>query len=229
MTALLDIDLRLTLRSDERNFVLGARFRSQAMCTALLGPSGAGKSTVLLAIAGLVPGATGHVRLGDTALLDTAAGIDLPARERRIGFVFQDYALFPHMTVTQNLLFGMHRLGSAVPAAAGARVDALLRQFDLQALARAYPRHLSGGQKQRVALARALAPEPRLLLLDEPLSALDTPLRTRLRAELAEMLERAQVPTLLVTHDTHDVAALAQAVVQLDDGLVVVTEPSGAA
>jgi molybdate transport system ATP-binding protein len=227
MTALLDVDLHVALHSDERDFQLHARFATPSMRTALLGPSGAGKSTVLLAIAGLVPGAKGHVRLGDTTLLDTAAGIDLPARERRIGFVFQDYALFPHMTVQRNILFGMHRLGVAVPPATTTRIDELLRQFDLAKLARAYPRHLSGGQKQRVALARALAPNPRLLLLDEPLSALDTNLRTRLRAELAEMLERVQVPTLLVTHDPHDVEALAQSTIELDNGQVVPAGRSG--
>jgi molybdate transport system ATP-binding protein len=221
MDALLDIDLHLTLHSPERSFALAVRFASQAMRTALIGPSGAGKSTVLLALAGLVPHARGHVRVAGTTLLHSAAGIDLPARERGIGFVFQDYALFPHMTVTQNLMFGMHRLGMPVPAQASARVDALMRQFDIAPLARAYPRHLSGGQRQRVALARALAPQPRLLLLDEPLSALDSELRTRLRIELAEMLERIQIPALLVTHDPHDVEALAQAVVQLEDGQIL--------
>ncbi|MEJ8820975.1 ATP-binding cassette domain-containing protein [Variovorax humicola] len=226
MAALLDIDLHVALHSDERDFALHARFTTQSMRTALLGPSGAGKSTVLLAVAGLIPGARGHVRLGDTTLLDTSAGVDLPARERRIGFVFQDYALFPHMTVAQNLLFGMHRLGAAVPASTTARIDELMRQFGIESLARAYPRHLSGGQKQRVALARALAPNPRLLLLDEPLSALDTQLRTRLRAELAQMLDRVQVPTLLVTHDPHDVEALAQSTVELDNGQVVAADSS---
>ena len=225
MAARIDIALQLTLHSDARDFALDVRFASSAMRTALLGPSGAGKSTVLMAVAGLAPGAQGHVRLGEATLFDSAAGVDLPARERRIGFVFQDYALFPHMTVTQNLLFGMRRLGAAMPASASERVDALLRQFDLQNLAGAYPRHLSGGQRQRVALARALAPEPRLLLLDEPLAALDIQLRTRLRAELAEMLERVQVPTLIVTHDPHDVEALAQHAVQLDGGRVVPAVP----
>jgi len=220
MTALLDIELHLTLRSAERLFTLDARFTSASMRTALMGPSGAGKSTVLLAVAGLTPHVTGHVRIGGVTLLDTAAGIDLPARERGIGFVFQDYALFPHMTVAQNLLFGMRRLGHALPATALPRIAELMRQFDLAALATAYPRHLSGGQKQRVALARALAPGPHLLLLDEPLSALDTVLRIRLRDELAELLEKVQVPTLLVTHDPQDVEALAQSVVTLQAGRI---------
>jgi len=138
-----------------------------------------------------------------------------------VGVVFQDYALFPHMTVEQNLQFGLRRLGQRADAGHGQRVDALIRQFDLESLRGGLPRNLSGGQRQRVALARALAIEPRLLLLDEPLSALDAPLRKRLRRELAEMLERVQVPTLLVTHDPQDVEALAQDVICIDDGRIV--------
>lgn len=217
----LDIALLLTLKSGERHFELDARFTSAASRTALMGASGSGKSTVLMAIAGLAPHAAGHVRIGERSLLDTERGIDLPARERGIGLVFQDYALFPHMTVTQNLEFGVRRLGKRTSDADRIRIDALLQQFDLLKLRDALPRHLSGGQRQRVALARALAPQPHLLLLDEPLSALDTTLRTRLRSELAEMLQRVNVPTLLVTHDPQDVEVLAQAVVHLDHGRVV--------
>jgi molybdate transport system ATP-binding protein len=142
-----------------------------------------------------------------------------------VGVVFQDYALFPHMTVEQNLQFGLRRLGQRADAGHALRVDTLIRQFDLASLRGALPRHLSGGQRQRVALARALAIEPRLLLLDEPLSALDSPLRKRLRHELAEMLERVQVPTLLVTHDPQDVEALAQDVICIDDGRIVDCDP----
>ena len=214
----LDIDLRATLRSPGREFVLDTRFQSLHSCTALMGPSGAGKSTVLLAIAGLLPQVAGHVRVNGGTLLDTAAGIDLPARERGVGMVFQDYALFPHMSVEQNLLFGVRRMGQRLAETDRARVAALLDQFDLQALRTALPRNLSGGQKQRVALARALAPAPRLLLLDEPLSALDGTLRQRLRAELAEMLARVQVPTLIVTHEPRDAELLAQQVVHMEDG-----------
>ncbi len=217
----LDIHLQLVLRSPARDFTLDARFTSSARRTALIGPSGSGKSTLLKAVAGLVPGARGHVRIAGDTLLDSARQIDLPARDRGIGFVFQDYALFPHMTVFQNLMFGVHRLGSRASDAQRHRVAALLEQFDLVALRDARPRHLSGGQRQRVALARALAPQPRLLLLDEPLSALDIPLRERLRVELAEMLERVQVPVLLVTHDPQDVKALTQAAIHLEHGRVV--------
>ena len=216
----LDVALRATLRSPERSFTLDTRFQSHHTCTALMGPSGAGKSTVLLAIAGLLPQAAGHVRVNGSTLLDSAAGIDLPARARGVGMVFQDYALFPHMSVAQNLLFGVRRMGRPLAEADRVRAEALLDQFDLQTLRHALPRNLSGGQKQRVALARALAPAPRLLLLDEPLSALDGTLRQRLRTELAEMLTRVQVPTLIVTHDAQDAELLAHAVVQMEQGRV---------
>ena len=218
MQSVLDIHLQLVLQSPDRQFVLDAAFQSQHMRTALMGPSGSGKSTVLLAVAGLQPQARGHVRVNGSTLLDTTIGIDLPARARGVGMVFQDYALFPHMTVEQNLLFGVRRMGRTLSDADRVRVDGLLEQFDLRPLHNALPRNLSGGQKQRVALARALAPAPRLLLLDEPLSALDALLRVRLRNELAEMLERVQVPTLLVTHDPDDAALLAQQVVHMADG-----------
>ena len=217
---MLDVDLHLTLESPERHFALQVAFASRSARIALLGPSGSGKSTVLLAIAGLLPNVQGHVRVHDSTLLDSARGIDLPARERRVGLVFQDYALFPHLSVQDNLLFGVRRLGQRLGAAQRARVEDLMAQFELRALRSAKPRHLSGGQRQRAALARALAIEPRLLLLDEPLSALDVALRQRLRDELAALLERVQVPTLLVSHDPADVAVLAQTVVQIEDGHV---------
>ena len=217
---MLDIEVKLTLESSDRRFELDAAFASGAARTALLGPSGSGKSTLLLAIAGLVPHVSGHIRVDGETLLDSTQHIDLPARARGIGFVFQDYALFPHLSVEENLRFGVRRLGQRLEPGAQARIDELVAQFDLDALRRALPRHLSGGQKQRVALARALATSPRLLLLDEPLSALDIDLRARLRDELAGMLERVQVPTLLVSHDPQDVHALAQAVIRIENGRI---------
>jgi len=220
MTPVLDLHVQTTLESPGRSFALDARFTSNTARTALIGASGSGKSTVLMAIAGLTPHVRGHVCIAGKTLLDTEQSINLPARDRRIGLVFQDYALFPHMTVEQNLAFGLCRYGKGPKEADKERINALVRQFDLETLRGAWPRHLSGGQRQRVALARTLAPAPQLLLLDEPLSALDTQLRQRLRSELAEMLERVQVPTLLVTHDPSDVEVLAQSVIHLADGVV---------
>lgn len=221
MAPVLDLHVQTTLQSPGRSFVLDAKLTSHTARTALVGSSGSGKSTVLMAIAGLAHPVKGHVQVAGKTLLDTRQAIDLPARDRGVGLVFQDYALFPHLTVEQNVAFGLRRYGRTPTPAQARTIDRLMDQFDLQALRGAWPRHLSGGQRQRVALARALAPGPQLLLLDEPLSALDTQLRHRLRSELAEMLERVQVPTLLVTHDPSDVQALAQSVLHLDNGRIV--------
>ena len=153
---------------------------------------------MLRAIAGLTRPEHGRIELGGTPLFDSGAGIDLAPERRRVGFVFQDYALFPHMTVRQNVAF-----------AGRARVDELLDRLEIAHLARARPDSLSGGERQRVGLARALARDPAVLLLDEPLSALDAHTRASVRAELRELLDGFALPTLLVTHDYEDAAALA--------------------
>jgi molybdate transport system ATP-binding protein len=164
---------------------------------ALVGPSGAGKTTVLRAIAGLVRPERGRIALGDSVWLDTARRVDRPAEARSVGYVFQDYALFPHLSVRRNVAFG------------GAdRVEELLERFRIAELADAKPADISGGERQRVALARALARDPAVLLLDEPLSALDAHTRNAVRAELQELLREVKLPTLLVTHDFEDAAAL---------------------
>jgi molybdate transport system ATP-binding protein len=144
--------------------------------------------------------------------LDTAAGVELPPESRSVGLVFQDYALFPHLSARQNVAFG-----ARVP------VEPLLEDFGLTALARARPGELSGGERQRVALARALAREPGILLLDEPLSALDAQTRGELRGELRERLRAAALPTVLVTHDFTDAAALADRLAVVGDGRIVQT------
>jgi molybdenum ABC transporter ATP-binding protein len=200
--AVLSTDFTLPLRS----FVLELTLDVDGT-VALVGPSGAGKTSVLRAIAGLVRPQSGRIALGSDVWFDGAARTDLPPDRRRVGLVFQEYALFPHLTVRQNVAFGGR-----------ARVDELLERFRIARLAGAKPGELSGGERQRVALARALAREPGVLLLDEPLSALDAHTKAAVRAELHDVLAGLDIPVLLVTHDFEDAAALADEVSVIVDG-----------
>jgi molybdate transport system ATP-binding protein len=185
--------------------------------TVLFGPSGAGKTTILRCLAGLERPDRGTIRFGDEVWFDAAAGTMLAPQRRRVGLCFQGYALFPHLTVEGNVGFGLAGLDRAP---ARARVATMLRTFQLDGLATRRAADLSGGERQRVALARALAPEPRLLLLDEPLSALDLPLRETLRGELRRLLAGLAIPTVLVTHDRVDALALGDRLAVLSDGRV---------
>jgi len=219
---MIDVDLRLTMADATRRFDLAVRFASEAPVVALYGPSGAGKSLTLQAIAGLLHPSQGHVRVGDRTFLDASTGVNLPAAQRGVGYLFQDYALFPHLTVRQNVAFGLTSWWRPrLKAADAERVDTLLASFELTALADARPAGLSGGQRQRVALARALACEPSILLLDEPFSALNPMLRDSLRLELAAVRRRWNIPMLMITHDLQDVAALADLVCVIEAGQVV--------
>ena len=179
---------------------------------ALVGPSGAGKTTVLRIVAGLLRPHRGFVALDETILLDTERGVDVPPERRRVGYLFQEYALFPHLDVARNVRFGARNKEN---------VNALLERFRIAHLARARVSELSGGERQRVALARALAREPTVLLLDEPLSALDTHTRAGVRAELQELLEALRLPVVLVTHDFEDAAMLAHRVGVISEGRVL--------
>jgi ABC-type sulfate/molybdate transport systems ATPase subunit len=190
------LDLAITFALRSFSLDLGLSVGSETV--ALVGPSGAGKTTVLRAVAGLRRPDRGRITLGDRPWFDAARRIDLAPEERSVGLVFQEYALFPHMTVRANVAFG-----------GGARVDDLLERFHIVALAGEKPAALSGGERQRVALARALARDPAVLLLDEPLAALDAHTRHIVRDELQELLGELALPALLVTHDFRDAAALA--------------------
>ncbi len=185
--------------------------------TVLFGPSGAGKTTVLRALAGLDRPDGGRIAFGEEVWFDASTGRHLPPQARGAGLLFQDFALFPHLSVRANVGYGLHRQGAAERRA---RVEELAGRYGLGALLDRRPSQLSGGQRQRVALARALAPRPRLLLLDEPLSALDAPSREALRGELREQLERAGVPALVVTHDRTEALALGDRILVLVSGTI---------
>jgi molybdate transport system ATP-binding protein len=181
-------------------------------CLALAGPSGAGKTSLLRVAAGLLRPEHGLVETGGETWLDTRSGVDLPPERRRCGYLFQEYALFPHLSAWQNVAYPLRGSDRRERAAA------LLNRFGMSALADAHPRTLSGGERQRVALARALAREPDVLLLDEPLSALDARTRASAARELAALLRDAEVPAVLVTHDFAEAAALGDRVAIVDAG-----------
>jgi molybdate transport system ATP-binding protein len=189
---------------------------------ALLGPNGAGKTTLLRAIAGLVPFSSGHVRLDGKVLEDTATHQYVPTERRPIGFVFQDYLLFPHLTVLENVAFGL-RARSMPGQAAVEKASQWVNRVGLKGYAGSKPAELSGGQRQRVALARALAPDPRLLLLDEPLAALDVTTRAEVRRDLKRHLDSFEGIRLVVTHDPIEAVALADRLIVMENGHLVQT------
>ncbi|MFO0705504.1 MAG: ABC transporter ATP-binding protein [Nitrospira sp.] len=188
----------------------------------LFGPSGSGKTTVLRSVAGLEWPEHGVIRFLSRTWLDTAARIAAPPQERHIGYMAQDYALFPNYTVAGNIAYG---LGELSPHERAARVAEVVDLFHLKGLEQAKPRELSGGQQQRVALARAVAPRPQLLLLDEPLSALDVPTRSQLRGELRGLLKQLALPSIIVTHDWAEALTLGDIMAVVSDGRVLQVGP----
>lgn len=221
----LDLAIRKTLSSGRQSFTLDLRLTCQRQRTVIMGPSGAGKTLALKAIAGLLRPDAGHIRLDGQVLYDAAAGIHLPPQARNVAFVFQDYALFPHLTVRQNVAFALKRHcwnpGRRVQHDA---VQYWLAAFQLAPVADQFPGEISGGQQQRTALARALVTQPRALLLDEPFAALDPELRGAMRAELAALQQRLQVPMVLITHDPEDAAVFGDQILHLRGGRIETVE-----
>ena len=219
MSISLDVDI------SAGDFRLAVAFETGKRTTALLGASGAGKTLTLRAIAGLHTPNRGRIEVNGATLFVSDDHINMKSRDRRVGYVFQDYALFPHLTVTENIAFGIRG------ASRSERDDAVIRLLDLVMLthlANRRPAGLSGGERQRVAVARALAPRPRLLLLDEPFSALDAPTREALSDELLALRERIDIPTVLVTHDVSEAFALCDDMVLLGEGHVLQSGPKQA-
>ncbi len=223
-----DVDIAKTVRSEQRTFRLQVRFRTHTRRTVIYGPSGAGKSLTLQALAGLLRPDAGHIRFGPEVLYDGTARVHVPARRRHFGYLFQDFALFPHLSVRQNIAFGMTR-GWLNPRALGGGepVARWLQRFELEDVASQRPAELSGGQRQRTALARALVNEPRALLLDEPFSALDPALRERMRTELDRLLHRIDIPVVMITHDPDDLRWFGETALHLREGSIVDAEGVG--
>jgi molybdate transport system ATP-binding protein len=196
--------------------------REQAPVTVLFGPSGAGKTTVLRCLAGLTRPEEGKIGFAEQAWSDASRGFFLPARERGVGFVPQEYALFPHLSVEGNIAYGLNGVGKEQSRS---RVAEMVKWLGLEGLEKRLPKELSGGQQQRVALARAVARRPKLLLLDEPLAALDAPTRQRVRGELRRLLKEAGIPSVLVTHDRTDALVLGDDLVVMNEGRLMQQGP----
>lgn len=212
--------LRVHLSVQKQAFRLEALLETTGTL-AVVGPNGAGKTTLLTAILGAERVEQGRIELGNTVLLDTTASVNVPIEQRQLGYVPQDYALLPHLTASQNVLFAIRSANRPRGARQQAeRAEAVLGELSLLGLAHRRPQELSGGEKQRLALARALAVSPRALLLDEPLAALDVHARRDVREFLAAYLRRVALPTLVVTHDPADAHALATTIAVLEGGRV---------
>ncbi len=203
-------------RLDLGDFQLDAAFAGAERVTALFGPSGAGKSTILRLIAGLLRPDTGRIVLAGRTVFDSAAGINLPARKRRVGLVFQDGLLFPHLSVRQNLLYGPWVRRVPRPASFDRTVEIL----DIGKLLDRAPRHLSGGERQRVAIGRALLSDPAVLLMDEPVAAVDQERRAEILPHLASLTQEFPIPMIYVSHAMEEVERLAQKVVRIRDGRI---------
>jgi molybdate transport system ATP-binding protein len=214
--------LEVSLRKSLPGFTLDVEWSAGDGVAVLFGPSGSGKTLTLQCLAGLVRPDAGRIAVDGQVLWDRAAGIDVPPQRRRVGYVFQGYALFPHLTVRGNVGFGLHDRHRVMRRR---KEDEVLARLGLEAHADRYPHELSGGQRQRVALGRALATDPALLLLDEPLSALDLPRRQALRDELQGILAGWGIAAVLVTHDLTEAYRLGDRIVVYEEGRVIQAAP----
>jgi molybdate transport system ATP-binding protein len=215
------LSVRITKRfagNPRDGFALHADFEAAPGTTILFGASGAGKTTILDCIAGLQAPDEGSIRTGEAALFDSAANINLPPNRRRIAYLLQTLALFPHMSVEQNVRYGLANLDAAERER---RIAEILESFHISTLARRRPSEISGGERQRVALARALVTRPRVLLLDEPLTALDKPTKARIIEDLRAWNQQFRIPILYVTHDREEVFALGERMLVLENGRIV--------
>jgi molybdate transport system ATP-binding protein len=211
------LDCRCRLRYPS-GFLLDCAFAADASITALCGPSGSGKTSLLSILAGLRRPDSGRILLNGRVLYDSATGVNLPPEKRRMGYVFQDQLLFPHLSVERNLLYGWRRRPASARAINFQRVVQVL---ELRNLLERLPHTLSGGEKQRVALGRALLSAPDLLLLDEPLAALDQPLKQRILEYVEQILKEWRLPTIYVSHQIPEVTRLAEDIVIVERGQIV--------
>jgi len=220
MTPFLDFSATKKLYTAQGTQLLDLRFQlEKGKILAIYGPSGAGKTTLLRILAGLTDVSSGHIRLGDETWLDNTRRIDQPTRRRAIGFVFQDFALFPNLTVRQQLEYALPKNGDR------RHIDELLTLMELESLQRHLPALLSGGQQQRVALARAIARRPSLLLLDEPLSALDDEMRNKLQEYILKIKQHYHLTTILVSHYLPEILRLADTAIILKQGRIETQGP----
>jgi molybdate transport system ATP-binding protein len=219
---MIHLNIKRRMMAGTRQFDLDIHVDAGVRRIALIGRSGSGKTLTVQAIAGLMRPDSGRIQVSGTTFYDSHQGIFLAPQLRRVGYLQQDYGLFPHLTVAQNVSFGLktgwlNPRRSFLPEPGRHWIEA----FELDGIVDSYPAEISGGQKQRVALARALAVQPALLVLDEPLSALDADLRKKMRAELADLQARLDIPTILITHDADDALVLADRIYQVQDGQIV--------
>jgi molybdate transport system ATP-binding protein len=215
---LLEAQLRKRFAAQAQEFVLEVEFQAAPGFTILFGPSGAGKTTLLDCVAGLTTPDSGRITLRERDLFDAAQRVNLPVAKRRVGYVFQNLALFPHLTVEQNVQYGLTHLPRAARAAQAAEI---LQAFRIPHLAQRYPRDISGGENQRTALARTLVTDPAVLLLDEPLAALDAATKAKIIDDLRQWNQAHRIPILYVTHSREEVFALGERVLVLDAGRIV--------